>query len=271
MKNILLTIEYDGSGFHGWQRQQGDRTVQGELEKALSQTMGKDIRVAGTSRTDAGVHALGQRAGFQCDTNVPVEKLPMILNNKLAKGRIFNQRIPGEIKIKDAKEVPADFHARFNAVGKTYIYKIICAENQDLFKRNYYYQLKPPLNIEAMKKASEYIVGTHDFKSFETTGGTVRESTVRTVYGLNITNGFDSDSKEQINIEITGDGFLYNMVRIITGTLVEVGLNKRIPDSIKDVVSSCNRENAGHTAPPSGLYLEEVYYSEEVMNRKVQR
>lgn len=267
MKNILLTIAYDGSCFHGWQRQQEHRTVQGELEKTLSHVLGKDIKVDGTSRTDAGVHALGQRASFQTDSNVPIDKLPLILNNSLAGGRILNESIPGEIRIINAEEMPPDFHARFSSVGKTYIYKIITSSSQDIFKRNYYYQLTRELDIELMCEAASHILGTHDFKSFETSGGTERESTVRTVYGLDITVNdnivTESLGHNDINIRITGDGFLYNMVRIITGTLVEVGLNRRNPEELKDIIEACNREKAGHTAPPSGLYLSTVYYNRE--------
>ncbi len=259
-KNILLTIEYDGSGFHGWQRQSGARTVQGELERALSHTLGKSIQVDGTSRTDAGVHALGQRASFQTDINIPADKLPMILNNSLSNGRIFDERIPGEIKIIAAEEMDEDFHARFSAIGKKYAYRIRTGARQDIFKRNYFYQLIKTLDIEKMKEAGEHITGTHDFKSFETSGGTERETTVRTVKSLEIYE--DAESRE-ITMEIIGDGFLYNMVRIIVGTLVEVGTGKIKPEEIKGIIESCNRSNAGHTAPPTGLYLIEVYYHED--------
>lgn len=267
MKNILLTIAYDGSGFHGWQRQLDARTVQGAIEEALTVSLGSKIAIHGTSRTDTGVHALGQRASFMCDVAVPVDKLPMILNNSLANGKIFNERIPGEIGILKAEEVPEDFHARFNAVGKTYIYKIRTAEDKDIFARNYCCQISKPLDVGAMAEASKYIIGTHDFKSFETTGGTPRESTVRTVYDLSVTKSESniSGKANEIIIQITGDGFLYNMVRIIAGTLMEVGLGKRTPESVKHIIDAMNREKAGHTAPPGGLYLKEVYYDEELM------
>lgn len=258
-KNILLKIAYDGSGFHGWQRQPGDRTVQGELEKTLSHVLGKDICIDGTSRTDAGVHAYGQQASFQCDINIPVEKLPMILNNSLSSGRIFNERIPGEISIIDAKEMPHDFHARFSATGKTYTYKILVTGEKNIFKRNYFYQIEQNLDVTAMQDGAEYIVGKKDFKAFETSGGTERETTVRTVNSLIITEEINKDDK-LIQLDISGDGFLYNMVRIITGTLVEVGMGKRKPESVRETIESCSRENAGHTAPPHGLYLKEVYY-----------
>lgn len=284
MKNILLTIAYDGSGFHGWQRQADARTVQGELENALFISFGSEITVDGTSRTDTGVHAFGQRASFRCGANVPIEKLPMILNNSLANGKIFNERIPGEISIVKAEEVPDDFHARFNSVGKTYIYKILSAKEKDIFKRNYCCQISKPLDVNAMQEVSQYIIGTHDFKSFETTGGTPRESTVRTIYDLTISenkignapntcdessNACDdlSENSKEITIKITGDGFLYNMVRIIAGTLIEVGLGKRTPQSVESTINAMDRKEAGHTAPPGGLYLKEVYYNKDAMTK----
>lgn len=265
MKNILLTIAYDGSGFHGWQRQLEQRTVQGELENALSNSLGSTISIDGTSRTDTGVHALGQRASFMTHSNVPVDKLPMILNNSLANGKIFTDRIPGEIAVIDAKEVPDDFHARFNAIGKTYIYKIRCAKDFDIFKRNYCCQISSPLDVAKMEESAKYIMGTHDFKSFETTGGTPRDTTVRTVFDLAVKEDVH-DNESDITIQITGDGFLYNMVRIISGTLMEVGLGKKTPESIEDIIIARNREKAGQTAPPGGLYLKEVYYNKEDMD-----
>ena len=257
-RNILLTIAYDGSGFHGWQRQPGERTVQGELEKVLSHTLGQNITIEGTSRTDAGVHALGQRASFKSNINIPIDKLPMIINNSLSQGKIFNERIPGEIKIISAEEMSPDFHARYNAVGKKYEYRIIASPEKDIFKRKYYYQIMEFPDIESMRKASSYIVGTHDFKSFETAGGTERETTVRTIDKIDI---IDGEEKDEIVIEISGDGFLYNMVRIIVGTLVEIGMGKIQPTTMKDILSATDREKAGHTAPPTGLYLVEVYYN----------
>ena len=260
-KNILLTIAYDGSNFHGWQRQTKARTVQGELEKALTRVLGREITVDGTSRTDAGVHAFGQKVSFKCDTAMPTSKFPMILNNTLSNGKIFNERIPGEISVIDAQEMPPDFHARFSAKGKKYVYKIRVSEKQDIFRRNYCYQLTQALDIKKMKTASEFIQGTHDFKSFEASGANKKESTVRTVYSLDIRK----EDLDEIIIEVKGDGFLYNMVRIITGTLVEVGTGRRQPGDMNDIINSQNREKSGHTAPASGLYLVDVYYDEKTL------
>ena len=223
-RNILLTLEYDGTGFHGWQRQPAARTVQGELERVLSILCGCDIAVNGTSRTDAGVHALGQRA-------------------------------VGDIKSLKAEEMPQDFHARFNCKSKRYIYRILNSGDTDIFRRNYCWQIDRCLDAEAMSKAAGYIAGTHDFACFQASGGQERETTVRTIYSLDVCR-----NDEEIEISVTGDGFLYNMVRIITGTLVEVGKGRMAPEYIEEIISSKDRTKAGPTAPPQGLYLAEVYY-----------
>lgn len=256
-RNFLLTIEYDGTGFCGWQRQPDKLTVQGALEKALSAVLGKEIQVNGTSRTDAGVHAYGQRASFRGEFGIPSDKLAFAVNNRLA-GGMKGKNIPGPIRITDVKEMPLDFHARFDAKGKTYIYRIRNCGIPDVFQRNYCYQITRPLDIEAMKAAAEPIIGTHDFACFQASGGNPRETTVRTVYRLEVVR-----EGQDIFLVITGDGFLYNMVRIITGTLIEAGLGKRQPAQVAAAIESGERRNAGHTAPPQGLYLKQVYYELE--------
>ena len=255
VKNILLTMEYDGSAFHGWQEQEGLRTVQGEIQEALLQVTGQSIRVAGTSRTDAGVHARGQCCSFKADLGIPTERLPRALNNILSGGRYGAGSRIGAIRVLAAREMAEDFHARFNCVGKTYKYLLSCAE-PSVFTRDRCYYVDGPLNVEAMKKAASYIVGTHDFACFQSAGGTPRESTVRTVTGLDIDTYYDD-----MVIAVTGDGFLYNMVRIIIGTLIEVGQGKRDPESLPDTLASLDRSRAGHTAPAHGLYLDEIYFS----------
>lgn len=253
-RNLLLTIEYDGTGFSGWQRQPGRKTVQGTLEEALSAVCGQEIRVDGTSRTDAGVHAYGQRASFKGEFGIPTDRLALAVNHRLA-GGMRGKTATGPIRITEVREMPMDFHARFDSKGKTYIYKIRNSEQVDVFRRNYCYEIAKPLDLKAMKLAGEQIVGTHDFKCFQASGGTERETTVRTVYRLDI-----AESDDDIQIRITGDGFLYNMVRIITGTLVEVGMGKIHPMALTSIIESGDRQNAGHTAPPQGLYLGEIYY-----------
>jgi len=263
IKNILLTIEYDGTEFCGWQKQPGKRSVQGELERALSIVCKQPIPINGTSRTDAGVHAYGQQASFQADLGIPTDRIALAVNPILAaeapgKGG-KNLRMAGDILIKDAKEMPLDFHARFNAVGKKYIFKIKNSKDLDVFGRNYQYQVTSFLDIEEMRKAAAFIAGTHDFKCFQSTGGKKLETTVRTIYSIKLLEKEDGI----LLIEVTGDGFLYNMVRIITGTLVEVGTGKLAADRIPIIIESKNRSMAGHTAPPQGLYLAEVYYRKE--------
>lgn len=255
-KNILLTIEYDGTNFCGWQRQPLQRTAQGELEAALSLVLRSDICVNGTSRTDSGVHALGQRASFCAEFGIPVDKIKFAVNNILA-GRNVSEGRVSDMRILSAYEVDYDFHARFDSTGKKYRYIIENKEEMSVFERNYCYHVRKPLNIFDMKKAAEHIVGRHDFACFQAAGGTPRETTVRTVNSLAI-----NEENRQIKVEIKGDGFLYNMVRIIVGTLVDVGLGKIRPDDVKNIIDSKDRQKAGHTAPPQGLYLVEIYYDD---------
>ena len=253
-RNVLLTIEYDGSGFHGWQRQPEVRTVQGELERVLTRVCGVPIDINGTSRTDAGVHALGQRASFKGDFGIPTDRLLLAANNLLA-GGMNSQRGVGDVRIIAAEEVPDDFHARFSSRGKLYRYVIRNCLDLDVFQRNYCYQVRKPLDIKAMTKAAAYIEGTHDFKCFQAAGGQEKETTVRTIHSLNIRR-----ESENVIIEVSGDGFLYNMVRIIVGTLTEVGLGKKRPEDVRNIIESRDRQKAGHTAPAEGLYLVEIYY-----------
>ena len=261
-RNILLTIQYDGTGFSGWQRQPQARTVQGEIEKALSALCGKTVEINGTSRTDAGVHALGQRASFRGEFGIPTDKIPRAASNLLA-GAMGSGRNCGDVRITAAEEMPTDFHARFDSLGKTYRYCIRWGE-PDVFQRNYCYQLKEPLDTAAMQKAAALIEGTHDFACFQAAGGTPRETTVRTIYCLKIIRS----AERELHIEVTGDGFLYNMVRIITGTLVEIGQGRRRPEEIPEIIASADRRRAGHTAPPQGLYLVEIYYDEKLMKER---
>ena len=230
-KNILLTVEYDGTDFFGWQRQPDVRTVQGEIEKVLSVICARKIEINGVSRTDAGVHALDQKATFSADFAIPVEKIAEVANNLLGGGK-KPARQPSDVRIISAEEVPADFHARFSSVGKTYRYLINNSPEPDIFMRN-----------------------------FQAAGGNERETTVRTVYDLSIYGS----AGDYITMEITGDGFLYNMVRIIAGTLVDAGLGKIPAASLKDILEAKDRTKAGHTAPARGLYLAKVYYDREEM------
>lgn len=252
-RNVLLTIAYDGHDFSGWQRQQNQRTVQGEIEKALSRLCNMPIEINGTSRTDAGVHALGQRASFSGDFAIPTANIPRALNNILASnGKVYST--VGDIKILAAEDVPMNFHPRYNCIGKKYRYIFRCAE-PDVFRKNYAYQINEKPDFALMQEAAKHIVGTHDFACFQAAGGTPRKTTVRTVHSLEL-----AKTGDEIIMEITGDGFLYNMVRIIAGTLLDVGRGRIDPTEISSVIKSGNRQKAGHTAPACGLYLVEIYF-----------
>ena len=366
MKTVLLKIEYDGSDFSGWARQPGQRTVQGELEQVLSTLCRCDISLNGTGRTDAGVHAMGQTASFSGEFNIPVDNLVKAANDILAESRFKG----GDVRIVSACEVSEGFHARFDAKGKTYTYMIRNSAQIPVFLRNYRYNVKKKLDVDAMQAAIAHFKGTHDFATFMAAGGTPQNSTVRTIYGVQIAafdcmgtapppttasgalerqpaceceseicdcevgtatcecksdatageygndirfanrntqrqfgntaieayNGDERYKAENhvceceseicdcevgtatcecksdatfgeydcdIAISITGDGFLYNMVRIIVGTLVDVGLGRIAADKIPDIIAGCDRQLAGHTAPPQGLYMQQVYFSEE--------
>lgn len=253
-RNILLTIEYDGTGFSGWQRQPERRTVQGTLEEALSRVCTVPVQVDGTSRTDAGVHALGQRASFHGDFGIPVERIPLAVNNLVSEAGK-----DGDMRIRKAQLVPEGFHARYDSKGKKYRYRIHNGEEMPVFLRNYRYHVRGALDAAAMCRAAEHITGTHDFACFQAAGGTPRKTTVRTIRQLTV-NESAVDGGRLIDIDVAGDGFLYNMVRIIAGTLVEAGQGKIPPEAVPGIIASRDRRRAGHTAPPQGLYLTEVYY-----------
>ncbi len=245
MRNIKLTIEYDGKDFNGWQKQPNKLNIQGNIEKVISEITKEEIELIGSGRTDAGVHAIGQVANFKTNSNIPIEKFAIAINSRLKKSII----------IKKAEEVPERFHSRYNCKKKTYRYIINNSDMGSAIYRNLEYNIKMPLNLENMKKASKYFEGEHDFSAFKASG-TSSKSSVRTIYSADV-----KKENERIIIELTGNGFLYNMVRIISGTLVEVGLGKIRPEEIEDIIDSKNRQMAGKTLPPYGLYLLEVNYN----------
>lgn len=246
-RNILLTIQYDGTDYCGWQRQPNERTVQGEVEKVLTKLCAMPIQIEGSGRTDGRVHALGQRATFHGEFSIPTGRIPFAGSNLL----------PPDIVITRAVEVPAGFHARFSAKGKKYTYRIVNSSQRDPFRRNYAYFVPGDLDEEAMKRGAEAIVGTHDFKCFQAAGQNPKMDTVRTVSSLELSRWGDT-----ITLDVVGSGFLYNMVRIITGTLLDVGMGKIEARDMGRIIESKDRSKAGHTAPPQGLYLTEVYYEE---------
>jgi len=245
MRNIKLTIEYDGKDFNGWQKQPNKLNIQGEIERAISEITKEDsIELNASGRTDAGVHALGQVANFKTNSSIPIEKMAVAINSRLKKS----------IVIKKAEEVEERFHSRYNCKKKTYRYVINNSDQGTAIYRNLECHIPQKLDIESMKKAAKYFEGEHDFKAFKASG-TSSKSSVRIIYEAEV-----YQKEEKIYIELTGNGFLYNMVRIISGTLVEVGMGKIKPEEITSIIESKKRENAGKTLPPQGLYLVQVLY-----------
>ena len=244
MRNIKLIIEYDGKSFNGWQKQPNKLNIQGEIEKAIGEITGEEIDLIASGRTDAGVHSLGQTANFKTESSIPVEKFAIAINSKLKRS----------IVIKKAEEVEEKFHSRLSCKKKTYRYIINNSIEGSAIYRNLETHIPQKLNVEKMKEAVKYFEGEHDFKAFKASG-TSSKSSVRTIYKAEL-----YQVGEKIFIELTGNGFLYNMVRIIAGTLVEVGMGKIEPAQIEEIIKKGEREMAGKTLPPNGLYLLEVMY-----------
>lgn len=244
MKNIRLTIEYDGKDFNGWQKQPNKLNIQGEIERAIEQITGEKVDLIASGRTDAGVHSLGQIANFKTESKLPIEKFPVALNSKLKKS----------IRIQNAEEVEENFHSRYSCKQKTYRYIINNSKEGSAIYRNLEYHMPIKLDIKSMEKAIKYFEGEHDFKGFKASG-TSSKNSVRKIYKAEIKKDGD-----RILIELTGSGFLYNMVRIIAGTIVEVGLGKIKPEDIPNIIESKDRTKAGKTLPPYALYLVKVEY-----------
>ena len=273
-KRIMLTIAYDGTDYVGWQMQPNGIAVEQVINKALSELLKEDIIIAGASRTDSGVHADGNVAVFDTETRIPADKICFALN----------QRLPKDIVCTSSCEVKPDFHPRHADCTKTYEYTIYNAVHPDPIKRRYSYFVYIPLDIEAMRQAAEYLKGEHDFASFCSAHAQVK-TTVRNIYSLDINQGDGSliekgnneDKKEAIEIDgpqriyvshdikirISGNGFLYNMVRIIVGTLVKVGYHFYPPEYVKTILDACDRTKAGPKAPAEGLKLVGIEYNPE--------
>ena len=248
MRRIRLIVSYDGTNYCGWQIQENAVTVEGTLTDALRKWLKEDIEIIGASRTDSGVHAYGNIAVFDTNSRIPSEKFAIGLNHYL----------PDDIRVQKSDEVESDYHPRYRNTEKMYEYTILNTKiNLPIYSR-YSYHVYHPLDFEVMKEAAALLVGEHDFKSFCSIRTQV-EDTVRRIYSITIKKNED----DRIDIRISGNGFLYNMVRIIVGTLVEVGLGKREPRELAAIIESGERQKAGHTAPAAGLYLVEVYYEEQ--------
>lgn len=239
MKRFMLTVAYDGTNYSGFQVQKSHRTIEGELNKALSALLGEEIHVIGASRTDAGVHALCNVAVFDSETGIPAEKLSYALN----------QRLPEDISIQKSEEVRADFHPRHCDSKKTYEYRIYSSEFPLPTKRQYTHFTYHDLDVSKMQEAAKYLEGEHDFKSFCAAGAVV-ETTVRTIYSVTV-----EKEGQDIVIRVCGNGFLYNMVRIIAGTLMEVGKGRWEPEKMQEIIAARDRTAAGPTAPACGLML----------------
>jgi tRNA pseudouridine38-40 synthase len=248
MPTYKLTLAYDGTEFSGWQAQPGQRTVQGALEAAWREITGETIRVTAASRTDAGVHALGQVVSLATESRLSAAELYGGINAKL----------PTDIVLRELVPVPPEFHATHDARRKRYRYQIHNERRRPLFERGRVWHVPQPLDAEAMHRAGQTLAGKHDFASFQS-AGSERESTVRTLFAVAVTREA-GEQAAQVRIEVEGDGFLYNMVRVIAGTLVEVGLGQRDEHSLGEVLAACDRRVAGKTAPPQGLMLLCVEY-----------
>ena len=244
MRNLRLDICYDGTRYRGWQRLSGkDDTIQGKLETALSRILGETIEISGSGRTDAGVHAKGQVANFHCESKMPVGE---ILAN-------LRKYLPEDIGIYSCKDVSPRFHARLNAKEKTYLYRIWNSEQPCVFDRRFVTVMPETLDVKAMEKGAKLLLGEHDFSAF-CGNAKMKKSTVRYIRGIEI-----SRQGRELQLRFTGNGFLHNMVRILVGTLIEVGRGERSPESIPELFGG-KRAEAGFLAPAQGLCLEEVMY-----------
>lgn len=244
MKRVMLTVAYDGTRYHGWQIQPSGETIEGILNGCLSELLGERIEVVGASRTDAGVHAMGNVAVFDTESPIPADKISYALNRML----------PEDIRVQKSEEVAPDFHPRHYASRKTYEYRIYCAPFPMPIRRLYAHYTYVPMDVDLMSQGSEYLVGKHDFKSFCSADAQV-ETTVRQIDSL----GVLVEGRE-IVIRISGRGFLYNMVRIIAGTLMEIGRGHIAPEEMVKILEARDRQAAGPTAPACGLTLVKIEY-----------
>ena len=253
MRNIKLEISYDGTKYYGWQKQKDKKTVQETIEKAIYEITGKEIKLIGSGRTDRGVSAISQVANFLDESKFDIQKYEKAINSRLKREYIT---------INNVEEVDIDFNARFNAKQKKYIYIINNQKQRGTITREHEYYYPYTLDVVAMNEAIQEIVGEHNFKCFEA-AGSKRDSTIRTIYDAKVYEEKINnimDNSERIIISVTGNGFLYNMMRIIAGTMLEVGRGNIKVEDIKTIIEKEDRKNAGKTLPPEGLILKEVKY-----------
>ena len=248
--NYRMTLAYDGSRYDGWQKQGNtEKTSQGKLEAVLSRLAGCPVEVNGAGRTDAGVHALGQTASFRMKTECSCREIQ----------EYANRYLPEDIAVLSLEEAPERFHARLHAAGKRYRYQLAFGSRKPVFDRKYLFRLEEAPDFGAMRQAARELEGTHDFRSFCSLRK-MKKSSVRTIFRIGILEDFERERAELI---FEGNGFLYHMVRILTGTLLEVGAGRRSPEEMRRILEAEDRGAAGFTAPPQGLFLEKVWYSEE--------
>jgi tRNA pseudouridine38-40 synthase len=252
-RSLRLTIAYDGTDFHGWQVQPRQRTVQGEIEAAIQRITREPVRVIGSGRTDAGVHALGQVASVATDSRLPPHNFQ----------RAVNSELPDDVVLLDVAEAPPGFHANGDCVSKRYRYQIDSGPVPNVFLRRTSWYHRRPLDEDAMHRAAQALLGTHDFRSYESTGSE-RPDTVRTVLDISVTSCVERCGPA-IHIEVEADGFLYNMVRAIVGTLVQVGRGRMPVEWPGEVLASRDRRRAGPTAPPQGLFLLRANYPPAIL------
>lgn len=271
MKNILIVIEYDGSEFSGWQRQPNTRTVQGTLEKVISAITGEEISLRGVSRTDAGVHAHHQMAQFKGNIRIPTTKLSKVINNALTKEMGLTLRAP-DIRVKSAMEVPESFDVRKAVSGKKYSYYLCSSNSSEITLRNCRYFVDEELDLDSMKEATKLMIGKKDFSSFKSSGGDPNQDPNKTIFKVELKELSSTDNKYgkttktnewTIRIDFYGDSFMYNQVRIMVGTLVDVGRGRIAVENISKIIAARDRSKAGHTAPAQGLFLEEMYFSKD--------
>lgn len=243
MRNLKVTIQYNGENYCGWQKQPDTLGIQGTIQNAIYEITKEEVQLNASGRTDAGVHALGQVANFKLKSKIPAYKIPSALNAKL----------PKDISIIACTEVDDEFHSRYSAKGKRYRYLIYNNMYRSPIYKDTSYHVRYDLDFEKMCEEAKHLIGEHDFKGFMSSGSSVND-TVRTIYDITL-----EKQENLIILEVEGNGFLYNMVRIIVGTLVDIGRG-RINESLKDIINSKNRGKCGHTAPPHGLFLKKVDY-----------
>lgn len=244
-QTLAIQVAYDGSDYHGWQRQSGQRSVQQAIEEVLRHILRQHVALEGSGRTDAGVHARGQVASFSCDLKMTPEKL----------AEVMNRRLPRDIEVSSIRAVPRTFHARYDAVGKTYSYRIHTGHDKSPFAARYACVLSRPLDLDQVRCAMPAFIGTHDFRAFRASGSKLTDP-VRTVTAFEM----EQPRPDELIFTITGNGFLYKMVRIIMGTLIHVGQGKKPAHVIPDIIAAGDRHAVRYTAPAEGLYLEKVYY-----------